>query len=619
MTDPLPYTMPAPSDNLWSRLAHTPLGDTLRGRLTARLDARRVIAAFDLPESVAGFVWLVVRRTRLWRSEKVDVARELASHFRDGLDAGRDPADLLRDFGDPAAAAKLIRRAKIRNRSWRYHALRRSLQGAGLLAAVLVVLYAALALRYFTSAPRISRDFVAEINAGPQALPLDQRAWPLYREALLHFTTPLAELQADFLSDQQIPTPDHASWRALLEFVAKNDRPLALVRQAGERKELGFVFGDPADREWLLKVHKRADDDPLPEAPLFHLLLPHIQDLSRLRRLLQADIARSLSEKDHDSLLADVRALVGMAEQLHAAPPQLLIVELHAIIAFNQAVRAINQTLATQPELLTDDDLRRLAHEFSAYRGGGPIGLSLAGERMMLHDVWQRIFSDDGAGDGHLTSEGLQLLLQMAEPAKKLPGLDGGPEMNWESLFGPGISVLVAGRRETRELADRLFDKLEAESSLPMWAWGKSTAEDELKRLHSDLLTKVRYMPVLLLMPAVLGAARVGEHATQERDALLAALALTLYERRQGAWPESLADLSPNLLPTIPLDRLTGQPLHYRLVDGVPRLYSVGHNRFDDGGRAVDTTPQPGQPPRGNPTDATAPDDWLLWEGPVRP
>jgi hypothetical protein len=617
MTDPVPYSMPAPSDNLWSRLAHTPLWDTLRGRLTARLDARRVIAAFDLPESVAGLVWLVVRRTRLWRSEKVDVAGELASHFRDGLDAGRDPADLVRAFGDPAAAAKLIRRAKIRNRSWRYHALRRSLQAAGLLAAALVVLYAALALRYFTSAPRISRDFVAEINAGPQALPLDQRAWPLYREALLQFTTPLAELQADFLSKHELPTPEHASWQAMLDFIAQNQQPLALVRQAGERRELGFVFGDPADREWLLRIHKRNQYDPLREAPLFQLLLPHVQDLSRLRRLLKADIARSLSETDRESLLSDIRALVGMAEQLHAAPPQLLVVELHAIAAFNQAVRTINHTLATQPDLLTEDDLRRLAHKFSSYRGGGPIRLSLAGERMMLHDVWQRIFSDDGAGDGHLTSEGLQLLVQMAQPTEKLPGVDGGPDTSWEPVFGPGISLMVAGRRETRELADRLFDKLEAESSLPMWAWGKSTAEDELKRLHGELLTKVRYMPVLLLMPAVLGAARVGEHATQERDALLAALALTLYERRHGAWPETLAELSPDLLPIVPVDRLTGQPLHYRLVDNIPRLYSVGHNHFDDGGRAADTT-DPYLPPRTYPNDPTAADDWLLWEGPMQ-
>jgi hypothetical protein len=35
-----------------------------------------------------------------------------------------------------------------------------------------------------------------------------------------------------------------------------------------------------------------------------------------------------------------------------------------------------------------------------------------------------------------------------------------------------------------------------------------------------------------------------------------------------------------------PIDRFTGQPACYLLVDGKPRLYSTGVDRDDDGGRS---------------------------------
>src|SRR5262245_23520650 len=105
-----------PSDRLWSRLLFTPLSDVLRGRLTARLDMRRVVAAANLPKPLASLVYEVARRSRLWRIERVDVARELSDHFRDGLDAGVSPEKLITGFGDARQAARLIRRAKLRAR-----------------------------------------------------------------------------------------------------------------------------------------------------------------------------------------------------------------------------------------------------------------------------------------------------------------------------------------------------------------------------------------------------------------------------------------------------------------------------------------------------------------------
>ena len=77
------------------RLRFTPLTDLLRGRLSGRLDVRARIDATGLPAPALALVRRVVRRTRLWRAEKVDVAAELAAHFADGLEAGATVDELV--------------------------------------------------------------------------------------------------------------------------------------------------------------------------------------------------------------------------------------------------------------------------------------------------------------------------------------------------------------------------------------------------------------------------------------------------------------------------------------------------------------------------------------------
>jgi hypothetical protein len=70
---------------------HTRLRDALRGRLDASLDWRSLVADANLPFEIAETIRDVVRRTWLWRSEKVEIARELVAHFQDGLSTGRTP------------------------------------------------------------------------------------------------------------------------------------------------------------------------------------------------------------------------------------------------------------------------------------------------------------------------------------------------------------------------------------------------------------------------------------------------------------------------------------------------------------------------------------------------
>ena len=181
--------------SLWHRLRYTRLRDALRGRLDASLDWQGLISLAELPPELAAAVRQVVSRSRLWRPEKVDVAAELIAHFQDGLAAGRTPAELLQSFGDPQASAKLIRRAKRRGRPMLWHAWRYCWMGL----ATMLLLYVTAGLWMVTRHPTVKIDYLADFNKPAIAVPEDQRAWPLYRDALLSMGAAPTKEHADLL------------------------------------------------------------------------------------------------------------------------------------------------------------------------------------------------------------------------------------------------------------------------------------------------------------------------------------------------------------------------------------------------------------------------------------
>ena len=151
--------------------------------------------------------------------------------------------------------------------------------------------------------------------------------------------------------------------------------------------------------------------------------------------------------------------------------------------------------LDERPELFTDSDLRDLAHEFAGFADGGSIRMSIDGERMMFHDLVQRMYTDDGSGDGYLTARGLRLIQDLGGPTNYA---DPRPDNALVSLIGPGLTVAVAGRREMITLADRLFDQMEREQSQPLWTSGESQNEQEWRQesfIRSSGCCSTRWLP----------------------------------------------------------------------------------------------------------------------------
>ena len=124
------------------------------------------------------------------------------------------------------------------------------------------------------------------------------------------------------------------------------------------------------------------------------------------------------------------------------------------------------------------------------------------------------------------------------------------------------------------------------DASTPLWQWKTQQGSPEERLLEIEQLApggKIQFIE--LLFPATLASALAPQRVLGLRDGVLLGIALELYRRQMGKYPQTLEDLSPRWIPEIPVDRINGGPLGYQLVDGKPIVYSLGIDGDDDGGR----------------------------------
>lgn len=599
------------------RVAKTPLSDALRGHFGGQNDARQEIAASGLPTPIADVIYTVVKRSRLWRSEKLDVAKELINHFSDGLAAGRTPEQLIADFGFLAPTVRLFRQAKLRQRPTAWQAWWYASRASLAIVTLLTVGYGLLAARFFMTRPNIAHNYWEDINAS-RSVPESERAWPLYREAILAVRPEDNQLISELLEQGEFTSP------AVREITERNQKPLELARQAARRPQLGYLIDDPADhaaaiaagQENVLGGSHHASEN----APLIAMNLDGAQRLRGLARLLLLDAFAAAESGDGNRAAEDLRTLLALSA--HTFQPHATLVEqLIGIGVFSRAVDTLGQILRDHAEVFSDEQLRDLAHTLASYRNGN-IKLDLATEQLYFLDELQRIYSDDGGGGGRVTSQGLRELISLA----------GEQGSNYElPLAGPGLSALIANREDAEKFYREALEHSLAVRQGPPWKWNYDAleqADEQYQILNRNPLQRLRHALTLLLSPAVGAAIDVAERTIQVRDAAETAIALVLWQRRHVTWPERLDQLVPELLPALPLDRYDGQPLRYVVRDGKPLLYSVGHDRDDNSGQptnppenaigrfepiapSVEANRPPMDPDSSSVSDYDG--DWILW------
>lgn len=542
------------------------------------------VSAATLPPELRQVIDRVLKRARLWPRERADVESELTAHFTDGLASGVSLQRLIEDFGDPAAAAGLIRRAKIRSRSRAWHAqriARNVVLGAIGLAAIS---YGAMALRFYAGSPNITRDLRKEFNAPIASIPQSQRAWPTYKLALSAVVIPVREKEVDESGLRLPPLSPFDSAEGALA----NQRAIALLRQASALPKLGLVIDDPDDYVFINRQLSRLNGDkdwdtkqisapPREGEPAISILLTHLVPLRSFSRLLMQDIDLGVKAGDAQAVSEDLVAAMRLAVLTRESP--FLITDLVSLAMGELAMQKLQEVLTFAPAMVSDDALKRFSVAL-ADMGPRPQLVRFDAELQSFDDILQRSFTDDGNGDGRMTPAGARLLTRVAQFSGTNKSLDvGAAALPITSAFGPG-------RKSLRQMYVGLVEESKQWNAQSPWARSAPPDPDALK---AQTLPLSPYSFVSLLLPAFTNSIYAADHFDATRGATQTLIALEQYRRSHGTFPSSLGELVPSLLPSLPIDFADGQPLRYKLLGKTFVLYSVGADKNDNGGTLAPT------------------------------
>jgi hypothetical protein len=107
-------------------------------------------------------------------------------------------------------------------------------------------------------------------------------------------------------------------------------------------------------------------------------------------------------------------------------------------------------------------------------------------------------------------------------------------------------------------------------------------------------VNRLRYFRTLMFAAGQANFAQPLGEAVARREAMDAMLAARRFQRKQGQWPTTLEQMSPEFLPKIPVDPFAGTPLRLKVDADFIRIYSIGRDRLDDGGESDGKAPDVG-------------------------
>ena len=607
---------------LWQQFRHTPYRDLIRLHLSGRLNWRAAIAESGLPDNAQQKISDVVKATRLWRLEKAQIATELIAHFHDGLQQGQGVDHLVAEFGDTATVAQMMRSAKKRNRSifWK------TLVAGGYAFLAFLVFYAGLAVWFFSGEPRPSVDYFKAMSAYAVAVPEEQRAWPIYREAWIEHDFVNLNI-GEILGQQEADEkwwdewrPGDEKWPQLVEFLEQKESLVKAIRCGGQLSGLGLelklvqdysqndqlaIFGP--DRDEAADDHY--SDVPLLNSALLNVRLGQVQQMRAMSRILASDVFRMAEMNAADEVTEDLLAMLGVGPQSAETP--FLVCGLVGLALDGIAYGTIEELLTKYPDLLTDQQLKSVAEKLASLSPRKLIRVE--GEIAFQKDLIQRIYTDDGNGDGRLTDEGVKLWQGLMSFAGS--HYEEDPLANTAiNVFGPGVAFLGGSRKDLEGGINGVMEAMVTAADEPL---SMRSARD--RDYFEQLVDKHVSNPVAkifmdMMMPAFDQITLAGERTECARNAAMIGVAAYRFRLRHDRFPETANELVPKFLPSIPMDVITGHPLKYQLQGGLPMIYSVGVDLDDDGGvESLDSDGKPVLSVINNLGSKTIDGDWILW------
>jgi hypothetical protein len=293
-------------------------------------------------------------------------------------------------------------------------------------------------------------------------------------------------------------------------------------------------------------------------------LLPDQQDTRAIAGLLQLDALLLAQKGNSKEALRSSRALLNAGRSLGDEP--FLVSQLIRIACVSLACSSIERTLALgEPPAAESVELQKLLAREEAHP---TLLVGLRGERAMMHELFT------GIAKGTMSMKGLGI------------SHDGWWTFREDYL---GWTMRDLARREHPKMMEMMGKAID-NARLPTHEQraAEKALENEVKALSGNSLIR-------LVMPATQKVAEASRRKLAQVRCVQVLLALEQHRQAKGGWPMKLEELTPKLLPAVPLDPFDGKALRYlKLADGVA-VYSVGPDGKDDGG-AIKSRPG-GLPP----------------------
>ena len=184
------------------------------------------------------------------------------------------------------------------------------------------------------------------------------------------------------------------------------------------------------------------------ENSMIFVLLPHVQEFRHIARLLTVDSRRAVEENDSVRVVENVKTMFAVGQ--HASESPILVCSLVAMAINDLAFQVIEETISEHPGFLSENELTELQETIANLQIRELVKLD--GERAMMYDILQRVYTDDGNGDGRMTmigAESIDMLIRAWGNAYSEP--NSGLGIVYDKIASPTavFTMAITKRNET--------------------------------------------------------------------------------------------------------------------------------------------------------------------------
>ncbi len=388
----------------------------------------------------------------------------------------------------------------------------------GIFIVIIILVYGVWVLVAMNRKATISVDYVAILNETSASVPEDARAWPLYREAgiALRKTPEPSHFSEDMYDDIDTPTwPDQKGWNYYETWIASHSQALDSIHRAAAMESMGYVIGGTIEEEnkelWPEQYASQKDIEQTDDF-LFSVLMPHFGPMRAMARLLSIDAKNAAVNGDAERCLSDIEAMLAIGTHVREHP--LLIGDLISFSIYKLAFLTLDEIMEHDCSLFSREQLDEFARALHGVEKN--LTIRFDGERLFFLELLQRVYTDDGNGDGSIVPVEAAKMLTQLGLVSSFPSTSLAP-----SLVAPIADIYLASRKEMLVEFDRRFAFFEKQQ---LEAHSETTDDNQFVGLPWTPATSSMdpfYLIDILTVPHIQSAIEQGVKTRKSQDVLL--------------------------------------------------------------------------------------------------